>query len=353
MSKHLFILGAGASAEAGAPVMSNFLDTAQDLFWTNNVRNREAFKNVFENIGKLQSVHSKSQLDIVNLESVFNAFEMARLIDRLDELKGQQIDSLIRDLKIVIVETLDRSIIFNRGEGGIPAPGDYEQFGRTLREIKKQQTTVDYSFISFNYDICLDLALERHSLVYSYYLDDKKAGFPLLKLHGSLNWFGDQKGNIHSMLFSELFNHYHWGSNRILIESQKSFKEAIEKRDACILDPIPTIVPPAWNKSNHHENIKKVWKKAGEELASADHIHVIGFSMPATDAYFSLLFALGTVSEKPLRSFTVYNPEEEKGIIDEKFRRLLGPGALSRYSYYKAPFEFSIAHIEHLIRSSA
>ena len=31
MIENLYILGAGASADAGAPLMNNFIDTAEDL----------------------------------------------------------------------------------------------------------------------------------------------------------------------------------------------------------------------------------------------------------------------------------------------------------------------------------
>jgi len=45
MADTVFILGAGASFEAGAPLMSNFLDVADDLMYKGAVnRNLKSFK---------------------------------------------------------------------------------------------------------------------------------------------------------------------------------------------------------------------------------------------------------------------------------------------------------------------
>src|SRR4051812_37057848 len=74
MSKTVFILGAGASADVGAPLMANFLDTAERLLATSQVDDEaHAFGNVFNAIHKLQAVYAKSFIDSRNLESVFTA----------------------------------------------------------------------------------------------------------------------------------------------------------------------------------------------------------------------------------------------------------------------------------------
>jgi hypothetical protein len=114
MSNTVFILGAGASKESGAPLMNKFLDVSEQ-FW--NVEKLgaayDSFKNVFDAIGLLQAVHSKAQLDIRNIESIFAAFEMAKTLDSFPGQSPENIDNLIKSLKIVIVETLQRSIVHN------------------------------------------------------------------------------------------------------------------------------------------------------------------------------------------------------------------------------------------------
>lgn len=57
MSNTVFVLGAGASKIAGAPLMKEFLDTAYGLWRTNAIPKPadECFKAVFEAIAALQA----------------------------------------------------------------------------------------------------------------------------------------------------------------------------------------------------------------------------------------------------------------------------------------------------------
>lgn len=96
MSRNVFILGAGASAQAGAPLMTTFIGTAQDILrGTPSLypKEREYFDLVFRARTLLQHVHSKSELDINNIESLFGVFDMATLLRKLgtlsDEVCGQ------------------------------------------------------------------------------------------------------------------------------------------------------------------------------------------------------------------------------------------------------------------------
>jgi hypothetical protein len=90
VSRTVFIIGAVAPAESGAPVMAAFLDNAYKLRRNADVnltqRQKDNFDLVFRGISALQVAHSKSTLDLINLESVFGAFDMARLAGRLPPL---------------------------------------------------------------------------------------------------------------------------------------------------------------------------------------------------------------------------------------------------------------------------
>ncbi|WP_233079735.1 hypothetical protein, partial [Rheinheimera soli] len=111
MSDVVFILGAGASVDAGAPVMGDFLERAQRLLVTRKVEDkREHFERVFLAISKLQVVHSKAQLDLNNIESIFTAFELAKIIGHLPGFdSSRKISALIESFKEVIVATLEQT----------------------------------------------------------------------------------------------------------------------------------------------------------------------------------------------------------------------------------------------------
>ena len=90
MSKIVFILG------AGAPLMKDFLDRARDLVADKNIKGREEdFAKVFNAISSLQKVHSKSELDLINIESIFDSFIWKNLMQSEVDIFN---DSLLRSL---------------------------------------------------------------------------------------------------------------------------------------------------------------------------------------------------------------------------------------------------------------
>jgi hypothetical protein len=96
LSNVVFILGAGASRQCGAPLMFDFLDVASNLLRSNEVQEkRTEFERVFVAIGALQVVHSKAQLDLNNIESIFTVLELGRIIQRVPGLKRSRFPKLL------------------------------------------------------------------------------------------------------------------------------------------------------------------------------------------------------------------------------------------------------------------
>ena len=103
-------------------------------------------------------------------------------------------------------------------------------------------------------------------------------------------------------------------------------------------------MPPTWNKADYHKALSHVWVRATTELEEAEHIFIIGYSLPESDAFFRLLYAIGTVSKKTLKHIWVYNPSQDSGVQD-RFERLLGPGARARFKYIPVSFHHALADI--------
>jgi hypothetical protein len=101
----VFILGAGASADANVPQMKDFLEKAMLLSPSDEVA--EAFALVSKAGSRLQLAQSKAQLNIRNVESVFAAFEMAELFERLGDLRVDEIRRLTDAMRTVIVHTVE------------------------------------------------------------------------------------------------------------------------------------------------------------------------------------------------------------------------------------------------------
>jgi hypothetical protein len=96
------------------------------------------------------------------------------------------------------------------------------------------------------------------------------------------------------------------------------------------------IIPPSWNKSQYFNLIQNIWKKGAKEMSEAEAIFIIGYSLPETDMFFRHFMGIGTIGEKSIRKFHVYNPD--KG-VDRKFQEIIGTGVRSKYMF--KPVEFN------------
>ncbi len=357
MSDVVFILGAGASKQCGAPLMADFLDVANHLLRSRSVEEkREHYENVFRAIGALQSVHSKAQLDLTNIESVFTTLEISNVLGKLPGFDATEIPGVIASLKEVIVKTLESTINFPTSQSYIGVPEPYEPFAKLLSHLREEafpQQSV--SVITFNYDISVDMALFKEGMGPIYGIPpDPNCHNPvsLYKLHGSLNWAQRKdSGTVYPLQLNQYFGKYSIhgmnkrGTCKIPIGSQLS--EYFSKHTDIEVESEPVIVPPTWNKSDYHQALSIIWGKAAQDLSEARTIFICGYSLPETDAFFRLLYALGTVGSSPLEKITVYNPDDS-GAVDKRFREMLGPGAIARYQYKPMLFNDAISDVKAL-----
>ena len=349
MADIVFILGAGASQEAGGPLMNDFLDIANSLLETKKVGDKaDFFKRVFDAISALQVVHSKSQLDLTNIESVFNALEMARILKKFPGPDGFSVEDTIEALKQLIACTLEQTILFPVEYPLIKPPLPYGRFAELLNYItKKAHPTRSVAVLTFNYDIAADYALLVNQLEPNYYLEsDRLQGIPLLKLHGSINWaVCEDCGKVIPWYLQNFFEKFNTSSlenaKKVIIDIWSKFHQFQHCRKP--VKSLPLLVPPTWNKTDHYEEIQKVWVRAAIELADAENIFIIGYSLPPTDSFFPTLYALGTAGGKPLKRIWVFNPDKDN--VENRFRDLLGPGAASRFEYFHSNFREALIKI--------
>lgn len=370
MSDTVFILGAGASAEAGAPLMADFLDVASDLRNGRELSADESrdFDLVFHARSLLQRSHSKAHLDIHNLESVFAAFEMAQLTGSLGDLGNNELARLPEAMQRVIGTTLDRSIHYStsrtrQGEIDARAPVPYEDFVKLLQRFRRGEGGEwRASVITFNYDACLDFACWRQDIRVDYCLADgeQTQGIRVLKLHGSLNWAKCQCGRVWPVGLDDLL-----GSRERLRERFSEAARYSRREHLAITQGMsserpcpacgkggrgPMIVPPTYSKAQHHQELMPVWRAAAAELATAENIFVSGYSLPEADHFFRYLYALGTTSETILRRFWVWDPvlfttPGASEALERRFLDLLGEQAKARFQPRSGTFRTKIEEL--------
>lgn len=357
MSNVVFILGAGASKQSGAPLMANFLDVASDLLRSNSVEEkRKEFECVFNAIGALQAVHSKAQLDLNNIESIFTVLELGKVIQRVPGLTAGEIDVAIASLKELIVRTLEVRMRFPVDQGYIGIPKPYKSFGELLKYLQQEAfPTQTASVISFNYDVGVDMAMYREGLGPDYIIEKINGSYPslpLLKLHGSINWATDKKSRvIRPLHLANYFKYYRYQgfseSSDLSVPIGSQLGEYFKKFESIEVENEPVIVPPSWNKADYHSTLSNVWAAAAQHLSEAEQIFIIGYSLPETDSFFRHLYALGSVGSSPLRRIAVFNPDES-GVTKERFEALLGPAAKARYEYHAITFSDAISQIKRM-----
>jgi hypothetical protein len=328
--RSVFILGAGASKEADAPLMFEFLDEAEKLLRSNKTGpDEEKFKLVFRGIAELQLVYAKADLDTRNLESVFSAFEMAGLTGRLGNIRAEA-SELAPALRSVIARTLESSITFERPRGTTDflAPYTHKQFAEKLKTLGPGRASV----LTFNYDLALDYALWKEGQPISYGLDPGTRGpteLGLFKLHGSLNWHACTclKGGVASWgesLFEPtppVWTQIGTGPNGSGIVRMNTLDHLPNCAHCGVPVQEPFIVAPALSKGERQKAIAGVWRHAAETLSDAEYIFVIGYSLPTNDEFFRYLFALGTIGTARPKLVRVFDPSLAAW---ERFHNFLG-----------------------------
>jgi hypothetical protein len=281
-------------------------------------------------MSRLQVVHSKADLDLVNLESVFGAFEMARLLGSFADAPEIEVERLSDDMRQVIKITLEQTMMVDTHSPVLPY--GYGRLAGLLASRKESQ--MQDSVITFNYDTALDYCLVEKFPRVDYGLGEgeNEGGFPLLKLHGSLNWASCKvcKRTVSRPVELKERGVGHNTTRRFFLADPDPGECCNQRR------LYPAIVPPSWDKAEYRASVGSVWKRAASVLAAARNVVIIGYSLPESDSFFRYLFALGTVGPELLERLWLINPSEE---VCDRFERLVGPGAQRRFRWYNQRFD--------------
>lgn len=347
----LFVLGAGASAADGAPVMSNFLDKARDIYVSQMPGlDREAFSTLFTALTMLRRVQSYAEVDLRNIEVVLSLLELAHLTWGHSQFNEFNTKSAITALRRVIVQTLDYTLRYSRKDDIIAPPYNSKRLvDRCAVHLPKKQI----AFISFNYDVALEYSLDSCNISYDYCLNDgfSKSSVPVVKLHGSVNWSKCESCArigfvpIAEADLSSLQMDARTTTDYVHLKASSSLNKL---PPCCGYEEFndPLIVPPSYNKFEYFKIVNQLWKTAVELFQRANQIVVIGYSLPPSDFFFRNLYALGMINNEWLKKFVVINPDEQ---ILGRFEEMMGPMARNAYIPLAKTLEDSFPEIEDVL----
>jgi hypothetical protein len=375
--RNVYLLGAGFSHPAGAPLIYDFLERSRQYMNNRPAElddfGMEHFHRVFAFKQEMAKAREKISVDLDNIEDLFGLVEMSC---RLGITTTDTRDSMI----YVIAKTLELCTIPRRPRGNIGFQLNRERAPNLTFEqdfVRHDKTNRKYfvdlydffamllegafddpntasarsdAVITFNYDLVLDDALFRTGFRpwYGHSIDRTDGNIPLLKLHGSANWAVCPDCGEPAVFPEKLTRSF---SELTTIPCGKCGKRQCQ----------PLLIPPSWDKTDHRNTMRPVWKTAVDELRRATRICIIGYSMPESDAFFRYLLTVALSENHQLEKLVVvdytglsrisFEPvtiPPRKSEIEEKWIKLLdGTFRQRRFTFFGDGFENFIAQRWH------
>jgi hypothetical protein len=311
LKNKVFILGAGASKPAGAPLINDFFATG--IF---HLTHGTAFPDKLDNYKNFFAyLKNKYGFDINNPDpyksdpfafvenTKINIEQILSNIEEETSDGNKNMEDVRKEAVRFVFITLENAVKYGSNNNCYP------DFVKKKVDIFNDESTI----ITFNYEIMLERALPRGCFSYGIDIDkDKIINFSsyeksyknnllLLKLHGSLNW-------AVCSLCKKMY----------LFWSQRYDDISKKKCEGCNANLEAVLIPPTRVKRNHLKNLRKVigleklWKMAKEKIIFADEITIIGYSFGEYD-YEATGLILNNVKDnikKPVLYITDPNAEK-------------------------------------------
>jgi len=363
--RNVYILGAGFSAEAGLPLIKDFMNRMRDAAaWLTEQGEREREVKAIERVlaFRLRAAAAayRVPLDIENVEELFS-LASASARQGLGEDMALAIAATL-DFSRTTVPRLEEHQYFNLGVLNVPdwtKPPNWRppianiQQGVESEQLKghwfgcppyefylgamcsyfnKGGSDRSDTIITFNYDTVVEDALEALEIAFSYGADEyigwttpealrraqRGPSICVLKLHGSVNWCDGAR---------------HWaGTESKLAEVPHGIVTRMNRKIVAFPDyaslrkqgHIPLLVAPTWQKALA-EHLSAIWDDSVAALRTATRVIILGYSIPPTDQHFRYLLAAGLQDNISLRKIFFVNPALGKEEIKTQLQdRLMG-----------------------------
>lgn len=160
----------------------------------------------------------------------------------------------------------------------------------------KDDDLLEFAITTTNYDVCIEKAFRKHNLPYTYLGIESTIGVPIVKIHGSVNWF------------------YCEGCQSVITYSVKElevFKKIFPTSGSCQKCGTPTsllMVPPIAYKYVIYPPLIDIWQAAMRTIERANLIIVIGYSFGLADDYFFKMMVTGMKKNKSTLVMLDNNP---------------------------------------------
>ena len=221
----------------------------------------------------------------------------------------------------------------------------------SIRANREYRNSDPVSVISTNWDILLDNSIQQsivdngHKAVVDYccYISSRdeqdesikpgleilgQGGFnvKLLKLHGSLNWLQCPRCMRLYARFSRKDGVIDYSNRESCRHCDRNFPE--EKNNHLLAS---NLIMPTYIKDLSNPQYKVIWQNAGIEIAEADKLVFIGYSLPSADFEMRQLLSRMTRKNAAIEVVDYCNEIDSQQHIKNHWKRFFGNREISFY----------------------
>jgi hypothetical protein len=333
MSDNVFILGAGASCDAGIPLLGGFMDRMIEMALTGrngaekiSNEDRCILMQAVDIRDELENYHPRVSIDQFNLEEVLSilAFE--------SYAGAPKSKNKLKDFTKAIARTIEITceVKHDGATGIIQESGSrvYRIFWDSLLSLYNTRLDSFPDIITFNYDLVLERSLFQLLIGH----EDKK--FKQNRRFEGIK-FDYKNAGYKSSCYAlkaanwRTANHYHTSGLKLdalttsaCIEDSKLLKIPYYKLHGSLNFPAknsddyhcpvlsiqnPRIIPPVFNKTDSSFSAT-VWNAALNSLRNCKNLIICGYSLPVTDTYMQYFLKAALGPNKRLNKIYVFDP---------------------------------------------
>lgn len=334
MSNNVILLGAGASFDAGIPLLGSFMDR---IFELANIRRSptrdltkeelEILQEVIEIRDSMERYQPRVAINQFNLEQVLSILSFEALVGV--EGGEQKLEAFKKAISLTIELTCSVTHHGKLNTIHEDGPEVYRNFWDSLLTLHHNRLDELPTILSFNYDLVLERALFQ--LAVGKHIGGRKPkvrgkGFNLNYHHPACapaafslkpgRYRGDGAGfDEVPGTFLEAFLDYDEATSEFIeisllkLHGSLNFSENEEPTPWSPLKiaTVPQIIPPVFNKANATFGTP-IWKAGLDALRTCKNLIICGYSLPTTDSYMQYFLKAALGPNRNLNQIFVFDP---------------------------------------------
>lgn len=290
MEKVVYLLGAGFSQPLGLPVMGDFLMKSKDMY-ADDPTTYKHFEEVFQTIKDISISKNYYRADLFNIEEILSILEMEQ------RLEGKKLKKTFIKYIADVINYYTPDMTPYVGT----LPSNWKEFLFSQNSFDQWN---DYGyFISSIHNLCFKETMDKKGQgnkirqVHCHYSTNNQKTYSIITLNYDL---------IPERICRFINEHY-------MPEKQIKFAADIQEESDNHCPPLAklhgnidelNIVPPTWSK-DVNSKILTAWKLAYKSLTEANHLRILGYSLPETDAYVRYLLKSAVIKADNLKTIDV------------------------------------------------